>query len=547
MVKQVNVLIGAVVVTALCAITTLAIVCYQMFQVTAEVDTLNAKYLRDTETLERNIESLGAKMDRMIQHKCQVKYITPVKFQAKRGTCWDFTTLGILEQTYRRQGAEKGWLAQLEYVVFSEHAYGVAVIEYCRSNEGHCPHVRMQSNSTDGGFISWIYFFQPLQNKIVPNSVCPYVEDPTNDHECQDFHPYLKVNPLKFSVRNMRTMYDIAVIKEHLRINKNAMAWVSILGTVTYYVPCVGSFANTSACNETKCTHCPLDLAYPTKCCVKESRAGWNLDGEFYMHREMEEVGAHAMTLVGYNDNFVSKEGHRGGFIVKNSWGAWHSHTLQYFLHEMSPINEAEICPNSRNPRNWVPGHTVLVCSDLHYCDDKILYELVSVTDGPDGTVVMCFDRRNSSMSDLDSAISRALSGDSSHECSPPMPLDLYADFFEPISDQIEPNDEDACGYFFFPYAVTEEINKKFGFFWVSDFDIEWDPQSYFANRNRYPQLDYSQIIASTTKAYLPNYPDALPFFPPEDDDPHSGHRFFAVGAGLTAKPAKSKGVRRHH
>jgi hypothetical protein len=65
------------------------------------------------------------------------------------------------------------------------------------------------------------------------------------------------------------------------------------------------------------------------------------------------------MTLVGYNDHFVSKAGHRGGFIVKNSWGAWHSHTLQYFLNEMSPINEAEVCPNSRNPRNWSPGQTV--------------------------------------------------------------------------------------------------------------------------------------------------------------------------------------------
>jgi hypothetical protein len=92
----------------------------------------------------------------------------------------------------------------------------------------------------------------------------------------------------------MRTLYDIDLIKEHLRLNQNTMAWVSILGTVTYYVPCLGSFANTTACNETKCALCPLDLAYPTKCCVKESRAGWTLDGEFYMHREMEEVSSPA-------------------------------------------------------------------------------------------------------------------------------------------------------------------------------------------------------------------------------------------------------------
>ena len=137
---------------------------------------------------------------------------------------------------------------------------------------------------------------------------------------------------------------------------------------------------------------------------------------------------------------------------------------------------------------------------------------------------------------------------------------------------QIEPNDEDACGYFFFPYAVAEEINKKFGFFWVSDFDIEWEPQSYAANRNDFPNLDYSQvrikplnhrifresqcdftlclqIITSTTKAYLPSYPDALPFFPPEDDySVASGNRFFAASESpsgnnpsLVANPTNPK------
>ncbi len=153
MVKQVNVLIAAVGLTALCAIATLVLVCIQLFRfaifptalwfwahlfpaiccsVNGEVDALNERYLRDTEALELDISTLGAKMDRITQHKCQAKYITPVKFQAKRGTCWDFTTLGILEQTYRRQGAENGWLKELDYVIFSEHAYGVAVIEYCR-------------------------------------------------------------------------------------------------------------------------------------------------------------------------------------------------------------------------------------------------------------------------------------------------------------------------------------------------------------------------------------------------------------------------------
>jgi hypothetical protein len=95
--------------------------------------TLSEKYTNETEALDLEIHLLQEKLDRIVQHKFQSRYITPVKFQAKRGTCWDFTTLAILEQTYRRQGVEQGWMDPLDYVVFSEHAYGVSVIEYCRS------------------------------------------------------------------------------------------------------------------------------------------------------------------------------------------------------------------------------------------------------------------------------------------------------------------------------------------------------------------------------------------------------------------------------
>lgn len=47
---------------------------------------------------------------------------TPTKDQGKRGTCWIFSTMGVLEGSYRKNGYEKGYLKEDEYVAFSEQA-----------------------------------------------------------------------------------------------------------------------------------------------------------------------------------------------------------------------------------------------------------------------------------------------------------------------------------------------------------------------------------------------------------------------------------------
>lgn len=61
----------------------------------------------------------------MLPSKFAVNYVTPRQDQAHRGTCWDFATIGFLEQTYRENGVKNGWLAEDEYVAFSEQVcYG---------------------------------------------------------------------------------------------------------------------------------------------------------------------------------------------------------------------------------------------------------------------------------------------------------------------------------------------------------------------------------------------------------------------------------------
>jgi hypothetical protein len=67
-----------------------------------------------------------------VPHKLAIEFVTPREDQAMRGTCWDFATIAMLEQSYRAQGVANGWLQPDQFVALSEQAYGVAVLEQCR-------------------------------------------------------------------------------------------------------------------------------------------------------------------------------------------------------------------------------------------------------------------------------------------------------------------------------------------------------------------------------------------------------------------------------
>jgi len=72
--------------------------------------------------------------------------------------------------------------------------------------------------------------------------------------------------------------------------------------------------------------------------------------------------------------------------------------------------------------------------------------------------------------------------------------------WFRPIQDQLDvlQDDEDLCGFWFWPY---EMLNKQVGMYnnyYSTYFDIEWDDQSYAKNSGDHPDLDYSFIKQST-------------------------------------------------
>ena len=82
--------------------------------------------------------------------------------------------------------------------------------------------------------------------------------------------------------------------------------------------------------------------------------------------------------------------------------------------------------------------------------------------------------------------------------CTPPVPQDEIALLFSPVKDELYPNDPDACGYYFFPYELLEEINAKYGGFEVDEMVVEWADEAYAANAADHPELDYELLKKDT-------------------------------------------------
>lgn len=493
--------------------------------------------------------------------KFHVEHVTPLKTQDNRGTCWDFATIGPLEQSYRSQGIHHGWLAPNEYVAFSEQAYGAEVLRLCSGPPGSpqqvaclIPGNMIWENSTEGGESAELYYLMNgLKDSVFPDSLCPYIPDDGNDTACTGLSPQKRAtNPLKLTLRKMDTLYEEASVKKALLSDKRAMAFTTSMPYITYYYPCVGEFTNDPRCNpaSSECTLCPADMPQTTCCIPVHGKENYNMDGEFITSAGMAVEGGHVMTLVGYNDLYRTKQGYTGGFILKNSWwdgvhpalGPAHargSHTIKYWMQEVSDWEERSMCPNSHNPENWYQcgdfGEVIqrnadsgvrvplaltkstgvfkeafesclseetelyaktnlqplhLRCTDSTYCneDSNVTYFARNSTDYGDRMQIMCFYEYNT------------LTKNASELCLPPLLVQQIAYVFSPVEEEVLANDPDVCGHYFYPYEVLQQYVSKFGNFYVNNFDVQWHPQSYAVNAKHYPELDYSEVVTSTRK-----------------------------------------------
>jgi hypothetical protein len=266
------------------------------------------------------------------------------------------------------------------------------------------------------------------------------------------------------------------------------------------------------------------------------------MEGEFFSHRGMSIEGGHAMLLVGYNDAFLTRDGFTGGLIVKNSWAdgpRQGSHTLKYWLQEVSDWEERVVCPNSYNPHNWYqcgnegisasngfnrsnafnegiqaclseeakiyakvnvqPIH--LKCKDPKQChiEEDFTYFVRNTTDWGDRMTVMCLWEYSEKQH-----ISREI-------CLKPMLEIDIAKTLQPVAEEVQENDTDRCGFYFIPYEALRHWISQFQGFFVNNFEIEWDPQSYAANKEEYPELDYTLLEKSTKKQHQDDFIGPFP------------------------------------
>lgn len=287
-----------------------------------------------------------------LPHKYGLSLVNPRKLQLERGGCWAFTAVGLLEDSYRRHAVARGWLAPDQYLRLSEQAFGIAVLDACRAAPLACifdDDEIATGTSTEGGEVPVLYYLRNLgASGAVAWSVCPYTPSAGNDRLCPGLSDERASSPLRFEVSAMTTYYDVEEVKAALRSKGHALGLSTAMANAEYRVACTEETAHILGCDpddKARCVPCPIEppfLGIP--CCFVSERPMNNLRGEFFglapmyvRHSPLRLEGGHAMVLVGYSDTFVTSDGYRGGFIVRNSWWAKDGRRAVALNHDLSP------------------------------------------------------------------------------------------------------------------------------------------------------------------------------------------------------------------
>lgn len=299
---------------------------------------------------------------------------TPVKNQQQRGTCWIFATMGMFEASYRKNGYARGYLSEDEYLALSEQVLSIGLVDYCNKNKDnkYCLGGLAKNTSADGD-PAWIYYMREnVSQYITPDAVCPYKGTDKEQFECPSFDQGVKGNPLKFEIKNIRSAYTIKQIKRLLLETQQAMAWGHLVLDAVFNVPCDDP-SNPAAGTE-ECTKCMYPCTESSDgCCSHYTSYGYTQDGVFRTFKQPIIGGGHAMTIIGWNDNFRVESGiigHEptksvGGFILKNSWSPARAHSAEYWAQQISTIEENTICPCELNARTWLPADATCMMEEI--------------------------------------------------------------------------------------------------------------------------------------------------------------------------------------
>jgi len=295
---------------------------------------------------------------------------TPVKNQAHRGTCYIFSTMGILEASYRRYGIRHGYLKENEYVKFCEQAYGLGLIKHCKENpkDIHCLG-GAPNNKTADGQPEWLYYMQKDMVKyVLPDSLCPYRWEDSEQYECPGLEDAVKTNPISFTVKRIESAYSIDGIKRLLYRHEFPLTFSHVVLETTGLTPCDDN--NTIGYGSEECLNCVNPCTRSSDgCCAKVVLPGYTTEGVFTTFGEDVVGGGHAMVLVGWNDEMAVESGvpghdshiSVGGFIIKNSWNTTVGHSAEYWAQRHSLLDETAICPNVNAYQTWIPVNTTCI------------------------------------------------------------------------------------------------------------------------------------------------------------------------------------------
>lgn len=486
-------------------------------------------------------------------------YRNPATNQAQRGTCWAWATMYILETHYRAQGIKQGYLKENQYVKFSVQAFAATLGNFCRAHptEKVCGYGNFLKGSTDDGQIEALpYFLKTIPHlniSIVPDAVCPYIETGGNetDFKCDGYKEANATNPIRFTLKGSKTVFDTRAIKQLLYEKKRPLGIGTPLGTVDYIVKCSDEkYKDLTQCKE-KSFVCPESQDMNEFCAVQKFD-GITFDGTFVTVDSPDratEFGGHAMDIVGYNDNWRylnriagpnSLEDARGCLILHNSWRA-NGHSIEYLMGRRTLENEQTSCPNMNTPTNWIPataecvkqnykhpemcssdlkrvrghgltnGMDVLTCksSNSLYCDFGNKYVLKRVDDDvdvyqlPNGLHSIGFLTWNET------------AGEEPHEVRiETLPFWALDSYFTPKENRVE-NNPDECGFYALPYKAIENFRRRswdlFDNFKATDYDIEFDPSSY-ANAPESKEFDTSYLLNSTHTVEESKFNGPIPF-----------------------------------
>lgn len=465
---------------------------------------------------------------------------SPVRCQSVRGTCWIFQIIGVMEAQYKVQALAKGYLKSDEYVKFSEEALGKLMVQKCQEHPDAqvCfGSPRAENTSTAGSFAefrSFVETWPDLKRAIIPESCCPYQGDPDQEMKCPEwFDTCRKNNPVEFEFVKLYRQSNIRDVKQRLYETGFPTALSLQMPMQRYWFPCSLDFIKDSeGCKKQmfKCTGRPDEYCSP-------------LDFKLYKPSDteftFENTGtlipgtAHAMLLVGYNDDFVVKRPVNnsrfrpsvGGFVVKNSWGE-RGHSAEYLMGNITEDQESVICPNKDDVFRWVPATLDCIKStgDPSKCSTSVRLQrgkrqvthadtlvCVNATHCPVGNKYVLIGEREDRVlptmkwSSEGVPLATVYNLDTKTEVLlETLPLQHMYYAFQ-LEDAPECS-KDRCGYTFFSYqTISDELQIGAGasgaYFDVEGLLVHFKPQSFAGSKMK--GYDYRYILNSTRKFSL--------------------------------------------